>query len=120
MGYLDEEGYLYILDRRTDLIISGGENIYPAEIEAVLLAHPDVEEAGVCGQSDPQWGQVPLAFVRIHSGSKIQPTTLLAYARERLAHYKLPKAIHIVEQLPRNAAGKLMRRELLRLLPHAD
>jgi len=114
MGYLDEEGYLYILDRRTDLIISGGENIYPAEIEAVLLAHPDVEEAGVCGQSDAQWGQVPIAFVRIRPGSNTQSAILLAYVRERLARYKLPRAIYIVEQLPRNAAGKLVRRELLR------
>jgi O-succinylbenzoic acid--CoA ligase len=117
MGYLDAEGYLYVLDRRSDLIISGGENVYPAEIEAVLLAHPDVEEVGVCGQTDAQWGQVPIAFIRQRTGSSVQAASLLAYAAERLARYKHPRAIYFVEQLPRNSAGKLVRRELIKLLP---
>jgi o-succinylbenzoate---CoA ligase len=117
MGYLDAEGYLYVLDRRSDLIISGGENVYPAEIEAILLAHPDVEEVGVCGQADVQWGQVPIAFIRQRVGSNVQEASLLAYAAERLARYKHPRAIYFVEQLPRNSAGKLVRRELIKLLP---
>jgi O-succinylbenzoic acid--CoA ligase len=117
MGYLDAEGYLYVLDRRSDLIISGGENVYPAEIEAILLAHPDVEEVGVCGQADAQWGQVPIAFIRQRAGSNVQAATLLTYAAERLARYKQPRAIYFVEQLPRNSAGKLVRRELIKLLP---
>ncbi|GCE25576.1 2-succinylbenzoate--CoA ligase [Dictyobacter alpinus] len=112
IGYVDEEGYLYVLDRRNDLIISGGENVYPAEIEAILLAHPEVEEAGVCGQADPQWGQVPIAFVHLKAGSSLSSDMLLAYATPKLARYKLPRAIHIVDQLPRNSAGKLLRREL--------
>ena len=116
IGYLDEEGYLYVLDRRSDLIISGGENVYPAEIESMLLAHPDVEEAGVCGQSDPQWGQVPIAFVRLHPGSSVDAETLLNHTAQRLARYKLPRAVYFVNQLPRNSAGKLIRRELGRLL----
>jgi O-succinylbenzoic acid--CoA ligase len=116
MGYLDDEGYLYVLDRRNDLIISGGENVYPAEIEAVLLAHPDVEEAGACGQPDAQWGQVPIAFVRPRPGRTIDIATLQAHASERLARYKQPRAIYIVEQLPRNASGKLVRRKLPELL----
>ncbi len=116
MGYFDDEGYLYVLDRRNDLIISGGENVYPAEIEAVLLSHPDVEEAGVCGQLDAQWGQVPLAFVRPRSGSNIDSAALQAYAAEHLARYKQPRAIYVVEQLPRNASGKLVRRKLPELL----
>ncbi len=116
IGYLDEEGYLYVLDRRSDLIISGGENVYPAEIESALLAHPDVEEAGVCGQSDPQWGQVPIAFVRLRVGSSTSADTLINHAAQRLARYKLPRAIYLVDQLPRNSAGKLIRRELRRLL----
>ncbi len=116
IGYLDEEGYLYVLDRRSDLIISGGENVYPAQIEAVLLAHPDVEEAGVCGQADLQWGQVPIAFVHLHSGSNTSAEELLDYAAHRLARYKQPGAIYFVEQLPRNSSGKLLRRELPRLL----
>ncbi|HEY7420291.1 MAG TPA: o-succinylbenzoate--CoA ligase, partial [Ktedonobacteraceae bacterium] len=94
LGYLDDEGYLYVLDRRTDLIISGGENVYPAEIEAVLLSHPDIEEAGVCGIDDAQWGQVPVAFVRKQPGSTISEDALSAYAASRLARYKLPKTIH--------------------------
>ncbi len=117
IGYLDEDGYLYVLDRRSDMIVSGGENVYPAEIEAILLAHPDVEEVGVCGQSDAQWGQVPVAFIRLRSGSSSSASALIAYAAQRLARYKLPRAIHFVDQLPRNSSGKLLRRELPRLLP---
>ncbi len=120
IGYLDEEGYLYVLDRRSDMIISGGENVYPAEIEAVLLSHPAVTEAGVCGQADEQWGQVPLAFVHLREGHAVNPDELLAYAAERLAHYKLPRAIYVVGALPRNSSGKLLRRELPRLLAHLD
>ncbi len=120
IGYLDAEGYLYVLDRRSDLIISGGENVYPAEIEALLLSHPDVEEAGVCGQSDPQWGQVPIAFVHLKSNSSATDATLLTYLQQRLARYKLPRAIHIVSQLPRNSSGKLLRRELPKLLLSVD
>jgi O-succinylbenzoic acid--CoA ligase len=112
LGYLDTEGYLYVLDRRTDLIISGGENIYPAEIEAVLMTHPAVAAAGVCGQPDPQWGQRPVAFVQLRPGSTASADELLTYAARHLAHYKLPIAIHFTDQLPRNAAGKLLRRKL--------
>ncbi len=117
IGYLDEEGYLYVLDRRTDLIISGGENVYPAEIEAVLLAHPEVEEVGVCGQADPYWGQVPVAFVHLRAGSTVSADDLVVYAGQRLARYKLPRVIYLTGRLPRNASGKLLRRELYRLLP---
>lgn len=116
IGYLDTDGYLYVLDRRSDLIVSGGENVYPAEIEGVLLAHHDVQEAGVCGQEDTHWGQVPVAFVHLHEGSTISPEELLIYAEQRLARYKLPKVIHIVDDLPHNSSGKLLRRELHRLL----
>lgn len=112
IGYLDAEGYLYVLDRRSDLIISGGENVYPAEVESVLLAHPDVEEAGVCGRPDAQWGQVPIAFVHLHSGSTTSPEELIQYAAQHLARYKRPRAVYVVEQLPRNSSGKLLRREL--------
>ncbi len=116
IGYLDEEGYLYVLDRRSDLIISGGENVYPAEIESVLLTHPDVAEAGVCGQPDAQWGQVPIAFVRLHADHTIDPEALLTYTAHRLARYKRPRAIYLVNHLPRNSAGKLLRRNLPELL----
>ena len=117
LGYLDADGYLYVLDRRSDLIISGGENVYPAEIESVLLAHSAVAEAGVCGQDDPQWGQVPVAFVKLHPGQSVSSANLLEYVRQRLAGYKIPKTIHFVAELPRNSAGKLLRRELHTLPP---
>jgi O-succinylbenzoic acid--CoA ligase len=112
LGYLDAEGYLYVLDRRNDLIISGGENVYPAEIEAALLAHPAVSEAGVCGQADPQWGQVPIAFVHLREANATTIEELQTFLAERLARYKLPHTIHLVGPLPRNGAGKLLRREL--------
>jgi O-succinylbenzoic acid--CoA ligase len=120
IGYLDEDGYLYVLDRRSDLIISGGENVYPAEIEAILLAHPAVEEVGVCGISDAQWGQVPVAFLRLRPASATTTHELQTYATQHLARYKLPRAFHFVTQLPRTSSGKLMRRELHTLLPQSS
>ncbi len=116
IGYLDKDGYLYVLDRRADLIISGGENVYPAEIESVLLSHPAVEGVGVCGQADPQWGQAPVAFVVLKAGSAVSAQELVGYAAQKLAHYKQPRAIYFIEQLPRTSSGKLIRRELPRLL----
>lgn len=117
LGYLDADGYLYVLDRRSDLIISGGENVYPAEIESVLLAHPAISEAGVCGQPDPRWGQVAVAFITVHPGQQTDSAAILAYAQQRLARYKVPRTIHIVKELPRNSSGKLLRRALPDLLP---
>lgn len=116
IGYLDHEGYLYVLDRRADLIISGGENIYPAEIEAVLQSHPAVAEAGVCGQADMHWGQVPIAFVVLKPGSTITTGELLSYTTQKLARYKQPRAIYFTRQLPHTSSGKLVRRRLPRLL----
>ena len=110
IGYFDKEGYLYIVDRRSDLIISGGENIYPAEIENVLISHPDVIDAGVCGQEHPEWGSVPIAF--IVSEERLTVSELEEYCRERLGGYKIPKAFYFVDELPRNASNKLLRREL--------
>lgn len=110
IGYLDEEGYLYIVDRRSDLIISGGENIYPAEIENVLVGHSKVLEAGVCGQEHPKWGQTPVAFVV--TSETVAVEELLGYCEAHLAKYKLPTEIIFVDKLPRNASNKLLRREL--------
>lgn len=114
VGYLDEDGFLYVLDRRSDLIISGGENIYPAEIEAVLLAHEAVLEAGVIGIDDPKWGQVPIAFVVVNQD--VTEKSLLTYCREKLATYKIPNRIIQIQEMPRNGANKLMRRKLHQLL----
>lgn len=114
IGYLDEEGYLFVVDRRADLIISGGENIYPAEIENALISHPAVREAGVCGIENEKWGQVPYGFV-VTKGN-IDEEDLLIYCKEHLAGYKVPKRIFIVKDLPRNGANKLLRRELPKLI----
>jgi len=113
LGYVDAEGYLYIVSRRDDLIVSGGENVYPAEVEAVLLAHPAVEEAGVVGVPDAQWGQVPAAAIKLRIGSTLTVVEVQAFCAERLARYKVPAHIWFVEALPRNAAGKLVRSALL-------
>ncbi|MBQ0138287.1 MAG: o-succinylbenzoate--CoA ligase [Kurthia sp.] len=110
IGYMDEEGYLYVADRRSDLIISGGENIYPAEIENVLLGHPAVLGAGVCAVANDVWGQRPIAF--IVKKKDVTSEELAVYCKEHLAKYKIPDAFYFIEELPRNGAGKLMRRKL--------
>jgi O-succinylbenzoic acid--CoA ligase len=112
IGYLDVDGFLFVLDRRSDLIISGGENVYPAEIEAVLLGHPDVSDAGVTGIEDANWGQVPIAFIVKKEGRLLSEDELIPFCLEQLAKYKVPKAFYFVTKLPRNAAKKLLRREL--------
>ncbi|HEX7057663.1 MAG TPA: o-succinylbenzoate--CoA ligase [Bacilli bacterium] len=116
LGYLDEDGFLYVVDRRSDLIISGGENVYPAEIEEVLAAHPAVAEAGVTGRASERWGQVPIAFVKLRaSDGQVSEQELIAFCESRLARYKVPVAVYFVAELPRNAANKLLRRKLATL-----
>ncbi|MCI0477853.1 MAG: AMP-binding protein, partial [Anaerolineales bacterium] len=110
VGYVDADGYLYVLDRRDDMFISGGENIYPAEIEAALRAHPAVLDAGVIGAPDAHWGRVPVAFVQIENGADVTEDVLMQHCAARLARYKTPTRIYFVASLPRNAAGKLLRR----------
>ena len=111
-GYVDPEGYLYVLDRRDDLIVSGGENVYPAEVEAVLASHPEVAEAGVFAVDDERWGRAPAAAVVLRPGAAVTAEALIGFCRERLARYKAPVRVHVVQALPRNASGKLLRREL--------
>jgi len=113
-GYIDHEGFLFVLDRRSDLIISGGENVYPAEIENVLLSFPKIVDAGVVGKEDDKWGQVPFAF--IVTTSEVDVESLINYCKTRLASYKVPKGIKILNELPRNASNKLVRRKLKDLL----
>jgi O-succinylbenzoic acid--CoA ligase len=117
IGYLDREGFLYVLDRRKDLIISGGENIYPAEIEGVLLSHPSIDEAGVVGKSHDKWGQVPVAFV---VGQKTATEEVQEYCMGKLARYKVPVEVYFVSELPRNATNKLQRHKLISLLEVGD
>lgn len=109
IGYVDEDGYLHILDRRTNIIISGGENIYPREIENALYAHPAVRECAVVGMRDPKWGQVPVLFVV----SSLHDEDILNYLTPKIAKYKLPKKIFHVDELPKNALGKILKKSLV-------
>lgn len=111
-GYLDEDGYLYIEDRIKDMIVSGGENIYPAEIENALHGHPAVRDVAVIGVPDDRWGEVVKAVVVGQPGADLSEAELLAFARERIAGYKLPKSVDFVDELPRNASGKLLKHVL--------
>ena len=105
----DEEGYLRLVDRKKDMIVSGGENIYPAEVERVLREHPAVADVAVVGVPHPRWGETPVAFV---VGAPHRASELIEHCRAHLASYKKPTAIHFVTSLPRNAAGKVLKREL--------
>ncbi len=105
-GYLDESGYLYIHDRVKDMIVSGGENIYPAEIENALYGHPDIADIAVIGVPDERWGEAVKALVVLKQGCLANVADILGYARERLAGYKIPKSVEFIDTLPRNPAER--------------
>jgi len=109
IAYRDNEGYYYICDRKIDMIISGGVNIYPAEIEAVLTAHPSVADVAVIGVPDPLWGESVKAVVQLRPGATCTAEELIAFCEERLADYKRPRSVDFVAELPRNPAGKLLK-----------
>ena len=112
IAYRDEDGFLYICDRKKDMIISGGMNIYPAEIEAALEAHPDVFEAAVFGIPSDDWGETVHAVVVKVAGSDLSESALIAHAREHLAGYKVPRSIAWLDELPKTGSGKILKREL--------
>jgi O-succinylbenzoic acid--CoA ligase len=112
VGYLDASGGLHVLDRRDDLVVSGGENVYPAEIEAVLLEHPAVEDAGVTGVPDADLGARVVAWIVLAPGVAADAEELRRHCRAQLAGFKQPREYRFVAALPRNAAGKLQRRHL--------
>ena len=120
LGYVDEDGFLFVIDRRTDLIISGGENIYPAEIESVLIGHSAVKEAGVIGAPHDQWGQAPIAFIVTNSDKVVSEQELKEHCEKYLARYKIPKKFYTMDQLPRNAANKLVRRKLHEIMSNVE
>jgi long-chain acyl-CoA synthetase len=111
-GYLDEDGYLFLKDRIRDVIISGGENIYPAEIENVLVRHPAVASVAVIGVPDEKWGEVPKAFIVLNAGCELVSEELHAFAASHLGRYKLPKYYEAIDQLPLNGAGKVLKTQL--------
>ena len=112
LGRFDERGNLTVIGRKADTIVSGGENVAPAEVEAVLLAHPAVAEAGVFARPHPEWGEAVTAQVVLRPGAVADADELRGWCAERLAPYKVPKAVEIVDVLPRTASGKLLRRRL--------
>ncbi|MFJ9390440.1 class I adenylate-forming enzyme family protein [Nocardioides sp. NPDC101246] len=112
LAWQDDEGYLYLAGRRSDMIIRGGENIYPIEVEDVLCEHPAIADAAVVGSPDEHWGEVVVGFVVSAPGAELDPAAVLAHCRERLAGYKVPVRVEVVDALPLNASGKVMRRKL--------
>ncbi|HET6963144.1 MAG TPA: long-chain-fatty-acid--CoA ligase [Acidimicrobiales bacterium] len=111
-GYRDEDGYFYIHDRVKDMIVSGGENVYPAEVENVIMSHPDVADVAVIGVPHERWGETPRAMVVRAAGSDLTEEALLGYCRERLAGYKCPTSVQWLEELPRNPSGKVLKKDL--------
>ena len=111
-GYLDDDGYLFIHDRVKDMIITGGENVYPAEVESAVYGHPAVAEVAVIGVPDDRWGEAVKAVIVARPGMAIDPDDIIAFARTRIAAFKAPKSVDVIDALPRNAAGKILRREL--------
>jgi long-chain acyl-CoA synthetase len=112
VGKMDADGWLYIVDRRKDLIIASGYKVWPREVEDVLCAHPDVREAAVVGVPDAYRGETVSAFVSPVAGAAPTAEALIEYCRERLAAYKRPRTVTIVDELPKTASGKILRREL--------
>ena len=111
-GYFDADGYLYVHDRVKDMIISGGENISPAEVESALFGHPAVADVGVIGVPDKRWGEGVKAVVVLKPGATADEAELIAYCRDRIAHYKCPKSVDFADALPRNPSGKILKRVL--------
>ena len=112
VGYLDPDGYLFISDRKHDMIISGGVNIYPLEIEHVLITHPDVVDVAVVGVPDARWGEAIVAVVERRKGASLDGAELQAWSRERMADYKIPRIVELVDELPRDPNGKVLKRFL--------
>jgi acyl-CoA synthetase (AMP-forming)/AMP-acid ligase II len=111
-GRLDADGYLYIEDRVKDMIVSGGENVYPREVENVLFQHPGVADAAVIGVPDPRWGEAVKAIVVLKAGATVESDALITFCRQHLGGYKLPRSVDFIDALPRNPSGKVLKREL--------
>jgi fatty-acyl-CoA synthase/long-chain acyl-CoA synthetase len=112
VAYRDEEGYFYICDRKKDMIISGGMNIYPAEIEAALEANPDIFDVAVFGIPSDEWGESVHAVVVLRPGADLDASGVMTYAREHLASYKVPRSVTFIDELPRTGSGKILKRIL--------
>jgi acyl-CoA synthetase (AMP-forming)/AMP-acid ligase II len=111
-GYLDGEGYLYLKDRIKDMVVSGGENIYPVEVENALAKHDAVADVAVIGVPDNQYGEALLAFVVTKPGTSLDIETMIAFCRDKIAGYKIPRQLQVVKELPRNPSGKILKKIL--------
>jgi long-chain acyl-CoA synthetase len=111
-GFRDAEGYVFLTDRVKDMIVSGGENVYPAEVENALADHPEIQEVAVIGVPDARWGETVKAVVVPQPGQRPEPAAIIAFARERLAHYKCPTSVDFADALPRTPSGKVLKRQL--------
>ena len=122
VGYQDADGYFYILDRSKDMIVTGGENVYSGEVEAVIFTHPAVREAAVFGIPDPKWGELVMACVVLNPGMALSVDDLVAFCRRSLANYKVPRRIEFSDaELPKTGSGKVMKRVLReRFWAHAE
>jgi acyl-CoA synthetase (AMP-forming)/AMP-acid ligase II len=109
---VDEDGYIFLLERKNDMIISGGENIYPKEVENVLYSHPAINEAAVLGVPDDHWGESVKALIILHEGEVLTEAEVIAYCKQHLAGYKKPRSVEFVDDLPRNASGKVLKKVL--------
>ena len=107
--WMDEEGYIYVVDRKKDMIISGGENIYPKELEEVLYTHPDILEAAVVGVPDADWGESVKAFIVMKPGEQLTEQEVIGYCQQHISSYKKPRIVEFIDVLPRNASGKILK-----------
>jgi fatty-acyl-CoA synthase len=112
LARMDADGYLYLAGRSKDMIIRGGENIYPVEIETVIADYPGVTAVAVVGQPDEHWGEIVVTFVTVASGAVVEQEALRSFCRERLASYKVPAVVTVIDEMPLNASGKILKREL--------
>jgi long-chain acyl-CoA synthetase len=120
IGYRDQDGFFYIVDRKSDMIIRGGENIYPREIDEVLYQHPAVAAAATIGVPDPLYGEEVAAFIVLKDGMNASEAELITHCKSELADYKCPKSIRLVEDIPKGPTGKLLKRELSRIFSAAE
>ena len=111
----DVDGYVFVMDRKKNMFISGGENVYPAEVEAYIVSNNDIKEVSVIGVSDEKWGEVGHAFIVKNANSTITEAEIISYCKGNLAKYKIPKYVSFLSELPRNEAGKINRMELLEI-----
>jgi acyl-CoA synthetase (AMP-forming)/AMP-acid ligase II len=112
IGHLDAEGYLHITDRKKDMIITGGFNVYPSEVEQVIWSHPAVQDCAVIGVPDQHWGEAVTAVVELNAGQRVSPDELIALCKDRLGSVKAPKSVEFVDSLPRSPVGKVLKKDL--------